>query len=63
MGSADRVVVSWDTEYLEDRLERCRRMLYLHGMLTESENERLRFRGLKRRAAIARQAREDPARG
>lgn len=34
----------WEAERVRDRILKCRAMLYLHGFLTEAENERIRAR-------------------
>ncbi len=55
----EHVAELWLREWVNDRLERCRITLYLHDMLTEAENERVK-RKIAERVAFEEQERRTP---
>lgn len=42
--AARRLIPAWQKELTAIRLQRCRAMLYLHGYLSDAENERVAAR-------------------
>lgn len=41
---ANAKIPAWDAEIAAERVDQCRSMLYMHGFLTDSENDRVNER-------------------